>query len=96
MHLRAASLCAGIAGAAQSRSLADSAASTMALRSGIAMRGKSSCTRRARFQGRMIQLARVVLSHARMESFTTHPIKKHARLFMNCSIGLRFAVLLRK
>jgi hypothetical protein len=68
----------------------------MALRSGIAMRGKSSCTRRARFQGRMIQLARVVLSHARMESFTTHPIKKNVRLFMNCSIGLRFAVFLRK
>ncbi len=32
----------------------------------------------------MIQLARVIFSHARMESFATPHVKKNVRLFMNC------------
>src|SRR3984893_16809198 len=39
--------------------------------------------------GRMIQLARVIFSHARMESSATPRVKRNVRLFMNCLIIVR-------
>jgi hypothetical protein len=36
-----------------------------------------------RFQGRMIQLAFVIFSHARMDSTAAHRVKKNVRLFTN-------------
>jgi hypothetical protein len=55
-----------------------------------------SCTRHARFQGRMIQLAGVIFSHAPRDSRATAHVEKTVRLFMNGLIAWRLRQTMQK
>jgi len=55
-----------------------------------------SCTRRARFQGRMIHLVRAIFSHAPRGSRATPHVKKNVPFFMNCLIAWRLRQTMQK
>jgi hypothetical protein len=55
-----------------------------------------SCTRHTRFQGRMIQIAGVIFSHAPSDSRATAHVEKTVRSFMNGLIAWRLRQTMQK